>query len=118
MKVSEDFDDGLLDCEDCGIPAWMLEEQGRIVHEDFYVGDELWDSVCPDDHVVESFVDGEKRRNGRFVMCIGCFEKRLGRRLRCEDFTVPPGDLFGIPPSRRFVSRWEGGELVGAGERT
>lgn len=118
MTVSEDVDDGLLDCEDCGISAWMQDEDGRIVHEDSYVHDGLWDSVCPDDGVVESMVNGEKHRHGRFVMCIGCFEKRLGRRLRREDFAGPPLALFGIPPSTRFVSRWEGDELVGAGERT
>jgi hypothetical protein len=108
------LDESLLDCEDCGIAAWSQVENGRLVHEDFYVHDELWDSVCPDDEVETSYVNGDKFRNGRFVMCIGCFERRMGRKLARADFTVPPGDLFGVPPSSRFVSRWESG----AGERT
>jgi hypothetical protein len=104
----------LLDCEDCGLPAWSQFEEGRIVHEDFYVHDELWDTVCPDDGVVEWVARGTKFREGRFVMCIGCFESRLGRQLTRADFTTPPNDLFGTPPSSRFVSRWGSG----AGERT
>jgi hypothetical protein len=101
----------LLDCGDCGIPAWSQFEQGKVVHEDFYVHDELWDSVCPDDGVVEWVVDGTKVREGRFVMCIGCFETRLGRQLQRSDLTTPPHDLFGTPPSSRFLSRWGSGEV-------
>ena len=38
-------------CRDCGIDAWRQQESGRVAHEDFYVHDELWDAVCPDDAV-------------------------------------------------------------------
>ncbi len=92
---------------DCGICAWMQIEDDRIVHADFYVQDELWDEVCPDDEVREWVVGGPKFREGKFVICVGCFEKRLGRRLRREDFTTEPDFLFGTPPSRRLRSRWE-----------
>lgn len=102
IEMDDDFA-----CPDCGVLAWRQIEDGRVVHEDFYIHDELWDSVCPDDVVFEWVENGTKFREGRFVMCIGCFEKRLGRKLTQADLTTPPGDLFGIPPSKRFVSRWE-----------
>jgi hypothetical protein len=110
----QEWDESLLDCEDCGIKAWSQVDDGQLVHEDFYVNDELWDSVCPDDEVETFYANGTMFRNGRFVICIECFERRMGRKLTRSDFTVPPGDLFGVPPSSRFVSRWE----TGAGERT
>lgn len=110
----ECVDFSILDCVDCGICAWMQIEDGEIVHEDFYVHDALWDEVCPDDEVREWVVDGTKFREGKFVICVGCFERRLGRTLRREDFTTEPGSLFGTPPSRRLRSRWE----TCAGERT
>ncbi len=97
-------------CVDCGIDAWA---QGpRHAHEDFYVHDELWDSVCPDDRRRErelpgGIVDDPKPgEGGGFVLCIGCFEARLGRRLRRADFKVPPRFLSGCAPSARFMSRW------------
>jgi hypothetical protein len=99
-------DDESVACPDCGLPPWHLLEGGRLVHEDFYVDDELWDAVCPDDEVHEWTEDGTTFREGRFVMCIGCFERRLGRELTRADFTVGPNPLFGIPPSSRFLARW------------
>jgi hypothetical protein len=78
-----------------------------VAHEDFYVHAELWDSVCPDDEVEEWVEDGVTYREGTFVICIGCFERRLGRQLTREDFTVRPNRLFGTPPSYRFRSRWK-----------
>ncbi len=98
-------------CPDCGIDAWSIEEDGRIVHEDFYVDNELWDSTCPDDDVVRWTENGTEFGQGRFVICIGCFEKRLGRRLTRHDLGAEPGDggphdLGGTPPSRRYLDRW------------
>ncbi len=93
-------------CPDCGIEPWYLWEDGREVHEDFYVNDELWTSTCPDDDCKN--VPGiPGSREGTFVICIGCFEARLGRRLRHEDFSGSPEWLFGeIPPSSRFLDRY------------
>lgn len=102
-----DFDDRFDACEDCGVSAWRQKEGDRAAHEDFYVHDELWDSVCPDDQVHQWVEDGITFREGRFVMCIGCFERRLGRQLNREDFTVPPQRMFGVPPSYRLRSRWK-----------
>jgi hypothetical protein len=98
-------------CPDCGIDAWRFEEGGRIVHEDFYVHDELWDATCPDDDIVRWTQNGTDFAQGRFVICIGCFEKRLGRQLTRQDFggepgDERPGDLGGDPPSRRYLDRW------------
>ena len=116
MTVSDDFefDPDFDACPDCGVHAWRQQESGREVHEDFYVHNELWDRACPDDEVIEYVEGGLTFRNGNFVMCIGCFEKRLGRQLTREDFTVPPLRLFGVPPSYRFRSRWK---ARSAGER-
>jgi hypothetical protein len=103
--------DELTTCPDCGIDAWGFEEDGRIVHEDFYVSNELWDATCPDDDTVRWTQDGSELAQGRFVICIGCFEKRLGRQLTLRDFggepgDEGPGDLIGTPPSRRYLDRW------------
>lgn len=93
-------------CHDCGLDAWVFEEDGQIVHEDFYVSNELWDSVCPDDEVRRYVKDGIEFGDGNFILCIGCFEKRLGRTLTREDLRIEPHDLFGLPPSKRFKNRW------------
>ena len=55
-----------LKCIDCGCLPWD-------VGEDFYVSDGLWLLTIP----------SKKRDN---VICLGCFEKRLGRRLTRKDF--------------------------------
>jgi len=53
-------------CTDCKNSPW---DDG----EDFYVKDALWESTIP-----------KYKRNK--VICIGCFEKRLGRILTQKDF--------------------------------
>lgn len=112
-------------CHDCGVDAWSFEEYGRIVHEDFYVPNALWDATCPDDGVVRwRTQDGNEFGQGRFVLCIGCFERRLGRELTLRDFIGDlefeamskaqrralgesgPDSLDGDAPSRRFRDRW------------
>ena len=102
-------------CPDCGIHPWHLEEDGRTVHEDFYVHDELWEATCPDDAQDRwTAPDGTRIWFGTFPMCIGCFERRLDRRLTGSDFKSAPGNygapaLAGKPPSKRFLDRWEEG---------
>ena len=94
-------------CPDCGVDAWAFEEDGQLVHEEFYVSDELWDRTCPDDGCVRgSLPDGTPYGTGRFVMCLGCFEVRLGRRLVRDDFKGPPRYVGGLPPSPRFLDRY------------
>jgi hypothetical protein len=100
-------------CPDCKVDAWLFLEDGREVHEDFYVSRELWQQAAPDDpgpaalDALDDAAPDDPRwdEDPGFVLCIACFERRLGRRLRREDFTTQPGDLFGTPPSQRWVSR-------------
>jgi hypothetical protein len=100
-------------CHDCGIDAWHFRDlNGVFVHEDFYVSSELWDATCPDDDVIRWRGDGieyEKDATfgvGNWVLCIGCFEKRLGRKLTRADLTARPAPLFGTPASLRFKARY------------
>ena len=112
-------------CADCGIDAWAFEEDGEIVSEEFYVSDDLWDATCPDDEVVHwTSDDGTEFSQGRFVICIGCFEHRLGRSLTLRDFLGDaeldsmspdkrtalaeegPFDPEGAIPSKRYLDRW------------
>ena len=102
----EPIDETILLCPDCGINAWAFEENGQIVHEDFYVPNELWDAVCPDDKVQRYLVEGVEFAEGNFVICIGCFEHRLGRKLTRAELRVAPHPLFGMNPSKRFRDRW------------
>jgi hypothetical protein len=88
-------------CVDCGIDAWNQPDG----HEDFYVHNDLWDSVCPDDNVKQWVEGGVTLREGTFVICIECFEERLGRRLTPSDFKSPAEPLFGQAPTARFVDR-------------
>jgi hypothetical protein len=69
--------------------------------EDFYVTHGLWILTVP-----------EAKRDG--IICIGCFEKRLGRKLTKRDFAPWfrknrwHGDqrrLINDPPSRRLAER-------------
>lgn len=100
-------------CHDCGIDAWDQAEDGQRVHEDFYVHNELWDRVVPDDHCVA--VPGISGcREGSFVLCLGCFEQRLGREVTKEDLRGRLIDLFGTPPSKRLIARWGEGATVGS----
>jgi hypothetical protein len=95
-------------CHDCGIDAWWFRDfNGQIVHEDFYVHDALWDAACPDDDVLRWHEAGVNFGEGQWVLCIGCFEQRLGRTLTRADFKVGPRSLFGTPPSLRFRLRYK-----------
>lgn len=68
--MTESFDDWLLDeawmCKDCGVHT------GIIGHY-YMIHNELWDSL-----------------NVQGMLCIGCVENRLGRRLNKDDFTDCP----------------------------
>ena len=95
-------------CRDCGVDAWWFRDyNGQIVHEDFYVKDELWDAACPDDDVIRWQEAGVNFGEGQWVLCIGCFERRPGRKLVRTDFKGRPRSLFGTPPSLRFRLRYK-----------
>lgn len=83
-----------LKCTDCRCKPWNIGE-------DFYVTEGLWIFTIP-----------IKKQND--IICIGCFEKRLGRKLTRKDFK--PwfrnnrwyGDrtkLLNDPPSARLIDR-------------
>jgi hypothetical protein len=55
-------------CFDCGGEPWGHGE-------DFYVRNSLWLLVIP-----------SRKRTG--IICLDCFEKRLGRRLIRKDFQI------------------------------
>lgn len=83
-------------CLDCGIDAWDFLENGRRVHEDFYLVDEIWEQVCPENE----------------ILCLGCAEKRLGRVLMRSDFKSDGmqgqreyWDRLGAPMSDRMANR-------------
>jgi hypothetical protein len=79
------------DCIDCGVNTAGFVEDGQLVSEDYIVQFALWATVCPD--------------VGGFI-CIGCFEKRLGRELTTDDFLLVPDPTFwGKFPDRRISAR-------------
>jgi hypothetical protein len=57
------------DCIDCGLNT-------IVIHEYYVVHDELWLS------------SGMKLDNG--MLCIMCLERRIGRKLNCNDFMKMP----------------------------
>ena len=60
------------ECLDCRARAWA------DLHEDFYVHDQLWQQAAPEDN-----------GDGEVMLCVGCLEKRLGRKLTRDDFKSP-----------------------------
>ncbi|MDO8571929.1 MAG: hypothetical protein Q7R79_04590 [bacterium] len=71
-------------CVDCGI------DTGKI-HEHYFIKTELWLTVMPT-------IEG--------MLCIGCLEKRLGRRLSKKDFTdARINDPYYGAKSQRLISR-------------
>lgn len=79
---------GNWECFTCGVDAFALGE-------DFYVQDELWRTYG---------VEG--------MLCIGCFEKRLGRELTRGDFKGGGGPdeiekhFPRVRASERYRDRW------------
>lgn len=65
-------------CFDCGKETLHYDEDGyQIFGEDnYWVNTDLWLSVMP-----------QEDNRGKYYLCRACIEKRLGRKLRKEDFT-------------------------------
>jgi len=61
-------------CHDCGERAWIK------LHEDYFVPDNIWHQACTAEPVM---------KDDRGILCIGCIERRLGRRLTDADLSVP-----------------------------
>lgn len=73
-------DTDYLDCEDCGICTLHLAE--------YYM---LWNRVWEEAYYRKiNIPELAKRQMYKGVLCIGCCEKRLGRKITKEDFTPAP----------------------------
>jgi len=71
-------------CDDCGLVVIGLRSHE---HEWFMVHDEVWaEAGMP--------IDEKHEYSGEGVLCVGCLEQRLGRRLTSKDFPqLPVNDL-------------------------
>ena len=73
-------------CIDCGVNTSDIQEY-------YMVQFELWQKHVPEDHC-------------NSMLCIGCLEERLGRRLVSDDFTdCPLNDKDGWDKSDRLLNR-------------
>jgi hypothetical protein len=72
------------DCVDCGRNTGQIQEY-------YMVNDRLWDKTAGKDK--------DK------MLCIGCLEKRLGRKLTPADFTDAPVNGGFMPQSARLRER-------------
>jgi hypothetical protein len=72
-------------CMDCGVDTDAIDES-------YMVHDELWRAAVPSE---------------AGMLCIACLEKRLGRKLRRDDFRPYCQSAFdeGMPVSRRLKDR-------------
>lgn len=85
-----------LPCDDCGVDTTPEPPAGW---EYYMVHDPVWAAAgmpVPDDP--EGFV-------GEGILCIGCLEKRLGRKLTPDDFTGAPVNWPSVMMSARLFSR-------------
>jgi hypothetical protein len=76
-------------CLDCGIDT---DENNEF----YMIHNHLWEQAVPN----------RQQRENR-VLCIGCLEERLGRKLLPNDFTNTPVNKKGIH-SYRLISRLKG----------
>jgi hypothetical protein len=74
-------------CIDCGVNTSTIGEY-------FILRDEVWNAAVPDGHG---------------MLCIGCVETRLHRRLDRTDFVSAPANFFNVK-SLRLTSRLWGEE--------
>jgi hypothetical protein len=75
-------------CLDCGVETFAIGEA-------YMVHDELWRAACP------------WNADGRMFdfLCVGCLEKRIGRRLVARDFKDAPINCLHPTNSRRLRDR-------------
>ena len=72
-------------CLDCGVDT-------NAINENYMVVDDLWHGALPSE---------------AGALCVGCIEKRLGRKLRRDDFAKFALTAFadGLPVSKRLRDR-------------
>jgi hypothetical protein len=100
-------------CIDCGfdtapgaVTRAQLEQQVVAVRAD----QSMKLSISPDNemyHVRRKVWAAAKLPPDGGCLCVGCLEKRIGRRLKPEDFPNHP--LNWLPGSDRLLSRRDGG---------
>jgi len=82
--------------------------------------DELENFYCLDCGVNTNFIDEyymvnkdvwKKSKGKKGMLCIGCLEKRIGRRLLPEDFTDVPVNKLPDPRSARLDDRIRGRQV-------
>lgn len=83
----------MFECRDCGVDTAEIGEY-------YMVRDSVWRSVVP--HKMR----GPYCDDGGTMLCIGCLEVRLGRRLKRWDFTTAPINSI-FTKSERFKERME-----------
>jgi hypothetical protein len=62
-------------CADCGCDTEEIGEYNYLLLDD------VWEQIWPG----TTFKDF-REMEGKYILCIGCAEKRLGRELKPEDF--------------------------------
>jgi hypothetical protein len=74
-------------CMDCGVDTDAIDES-------YMIHDDLWRAAVPSE---------------AGMLCVGCCERRLGRRLRREDFRPYAQTAFdeGMPVSARLKDRMQ-----------
>lgn len=73
-------------CLDCARPT-----------DDFWVEDALWYGAVPENNT--------RMAEGKFTfVCIDCFEKRIGRRLRASDFPECPANAIVLKVFERIAA--------------
>jgi hypothetical protein len=85
-----------------GIKKWALDIELTWNDETYIVYDHVWKAA------------GMKGEWGDGVLCIGCLEKRLGRKLTPYDFpTNHPYNMLKLPGTQRRLERLTGKPLLG-----
>lgn len=82
-------------CDDCAIDVTPYDEDGRPTEggwEWYMVRDEVWQ---------EASRDGQPAR----ILCVGCLEQRIARRLKPDDFADLPLNEPGGLESHRLLDR-------------
>lgn len=84
MTADEDFSE--FNCISCGVNTLECKEY-------YMINNKLWKQITKD-------------TKGKGMLCIGCVEQRLGRRLAFEDFTQAPiNTIYWNSKSDRLKSR-------------
>ena len=80
-------------CNDCGVDTDKINEY-------YMIHNKLWDKA------IKAYPMPIKPETDLNMLCIGCCEKRLNRKLTLEDFIDAPINYIGFfKKSERFLNR-------------